>query len=395
MKIAVAGAGYVGLANAILLSKEHDVILVDTNPKKVWDINHNISPVIDTDIECFFRNGSSKLRATASDEEGYGGADYVFIATSTNYVEEKKCFDTSSVESVMERVRQLAPDAIIVIKSTVPIGFTQKMSERMDYDGIFFSPEFLREGKALHDCKYPSRIIIGVPTDGAGGSYQKAEAVLSLLKSGAEIENPATLIIGTAEAEAIKLFSNTYLALRVSFFNELDSYAEKNGLNAREIIKGVGLDPRIGAYYNNPSFGYGGYCLPKDAKQLLADYGDTPQELIRAVVDSNETRKDFIVSRIVAQNPKTVGIYRLIMKSQSDNFRESSIQDIMKKLSANHIRVVIYEPLAHNNMFDSYVVFDDFEEFAGCCDIIIANRIEEKLLPHMDKVYSRDLFMVN
>lgn len=394
MKIAVAGAGYVGLSNAILLAQHNKVVLVDPNEEKVEKINNGISPIVDKDITEYLQKQSLDLTATSNEENAYKNADYVFIATPTNYCDECNGFDTSTVEYVIRRVKIFAQNATIIIKSTVPIGFTQKMSELTGCEDIFFSPEFLREGHALHDCLFPSRIIIGIP-QGINKLCDKAQIVSDLLCEGASDGNPVVMIIGASEAEAVKLFSNTYLAMRVSYFNELDSYAEAHGLAAKDIIAGVGLDPRIGTHYNNPSFGYGGYCLPKDTKQLLANYSGTPQELIRAIVDSNETRKNYVVSRIMSRNPGTVGIYRLIMKSHSDNFRESSIQDVMKKLHKTGVKVIIYEPLTANVMYENFKVINDFEEFTKQSDVIIANRVTSEIEPYMEKVYSRDLFKEN
>ncbi len=391
MKIAVAGAGYVGLSNAILLAQHHTVVLVDPDENKVKKINKGISPIYDRDITEYLQNRSLDLVATSDEEYAYKEADYVFIATPTNYCDEKNGFDTSTVEQVIYRAKQIMHEAAIVIKSTVPIGFTQRISELMGCGDIFFSPEFLREGHALQDCLFPTRIIIGTLNRSCGLS-SKAQVLADLLCEGVKENKPLVMIIGASEAEAVKLFSNTYLAMRVSYFNELDSYAEVHGLKTGDIIAGVGSDPRIGMYYNNPSFGYGGYCLPKDTKQLLASFTGVPQELIRAVVLSNETRKNHIVSQVLRYKPKTVGVYRLIMKRHSDNFRESSIQDIMKKLCMRDVKIIIYEPLITNGWYEDFQVNNYFEDFVAQSDVIIANRLTSEIEPYMEKVYSRDLF---
>lgn len=392
VKIAVAGAGYVGLSNAILLAQHNTVVLVDPHEEKIKKINDGISPFFDRDITEYLRNQPLNLTATSDEAVAYKDTNYVFIAVPTNYCGENNGFDISIVEQVIHRVKQTESKAAIVIRSTVPIGFTQAISERLDCGDIFFSPEFLREGHALRDCFFPSRIIIGTPTNHRN---TKADVVAKLLCEGVREGNPPVMMMGASEAEAVKLFSNTYLAMRVSFFNELDSYAEAHGLKSEDIITGVGLDPRIGRHYSNPSFGYGGYCLPKDTKQLLADYADVPQELIQAVVRSNETRKNYIVSQVLQSRPKTVGVYRLVMKRCSDNFRESSVQDVMKRLCAYGVKVFIYEPLVTEGQFDGIQVQNDFETFAAQSDVIIANRLTFELEPHIEKVYSRDLFEDN
>ncbi len=391
MKIAVAGAGYVGLSNAILLAQHNEVVLYEPNEVKVKKINHCDSPIVDNDISCYLKSGKLNLFATTEQKYAYCDADYVFIAAPTNYDECKKEFDTSTVENVINDVRRYSQNAVIVIKSTVPIGFTSGISKKLEDSKIYFSPEFLREGMALHDCLYPSRIIVGYTEKSDNNT---ARDIASLLKNGA-VSDVTTLIMGTTEAEAVKLFANTYLAMRVSFFNELDNYAELKGLNTREIIKGVGLDPRIGDFYNNPSFGYGGYCLPKDSKQLLANYSDVPQNLISAIVVSNDTRKDHIVTQVLKRNPKTVGVYRLTMKSKSDNFREASIQDVMRKLNSHGTRIIIFEPMVQDDVYMGYEVISELEQFAEKCDVIIANRLDEKISLYLNKVYTRDLYMKN
>lgn len=393
MKIAVAGAGYVGLSNAILLAQNNDVVLVEPNETKVDKINRKISPIADEDISYFLDNVQLNLVATSNEKSAYSDADFVFIATPTNYDPEKSFFDTSTVEQVIRSVRSFSDRAFIVIKSTVPVGYTKNISERFGDSKIYFSPEFLREGQALHDCLYPSRIIIGCNDKAA--DFETARRIAELLSEGAKSSDSRVLIIGATEAEAVKLFSNTYLAMRVSFFNEMDSFAEIKGLSTKDIIDGVGLDPRIGSHYNNPSFGYGGYCLPKDSKQLLANYVDVPQDLISAIVASNETRKNHIVSQILGREPKTVGVYRLTMKSKSDNFRESSIQDVMRRIASNNIRVVIFEPMLDCPEYEGFGVISDLKAFAEECDVIIANRMSPDLKPYTEKIYTRDLFMEN
>lgn len=385
MKIAVAGTGYVGLSLATLLSQNNEVVALDIIPEKVEMINKRISPIKDKEIEEYFANKKINLKATLDYKEAFEGAEYIVISTPTNYDDEKNYFDTSSVEDIIQKVISMNIKTTMVVKSTIPVGFIKNMKEKYNIDNIMFSPEFLREGQALYDNLYPSRIIVGEKS-------QRAEKFANLLKEGAIKEDIIVKFMDSTEAEAVKLFANTYLALRVAYFNELDTYAEIKGLNAKDIIEGVGLDPRIGNHYNNPSFGYGGYCLPKDTKQLLANYKDVPQNLIEAIVNANKTRKDFITEEILKTNPKTVGIYRLTMKSGSDNFRSSAIQDIIKNLRANNVKVIIYEPTLNKNEFNGFEVINDIEKFKEESSIILANRHESLLDDVKEKIYTRDLF---